>query len=113
MIELPSGPVARLAAQQQPVPPAAESPEPKPSTAITKPLAGDTSPVRIISDKDDEMIIFSRDPATAEAAKRLIDQMVPAEASVQVISLKHAQAALVKTQIDALIAKPGPLTIRY
>lgn len=102
---IPSGAVVQLAAQQQPLPPASGSPEPKPSTATTKPLAGDTSPVRILSDKDDEMIIFSRDPATAEAARLLIDQMVPAEASVQVISLKHAQAALVKTQIDALLAQ--------
>ena len=50
------------------------------------------------------VIIVSRDPEAAEAAKQFIEQIVPAMADVQVISLKHAQAAQVKPQIDAMLA---------
>ena len=49
------------------------------------------------------MIILSRDPVAAEAAKKLVEQIVPDVPEVQIITLKHAQAAQVKFQLDALL----------
>jgi hypothetical protein len=50
----------------------------------------------VITDEDSgEMIILSRDPVAAEAAKKLVEQIVPDAPEVDVITLKHAQAAQV------------------
>lgn len=107
----------QLASQQQPIP-AAEAPkEPKQLPTATpestaQPAApaavpsrgnGDTA-VHVIADQDDEMIIVSRDPVAAAAAKKFIEQVVPSSDDVQVIPLKYAQAGLVKTQLDNILA---------
>jgi type II secretory pathway component GspD/PulD (secretin) len=73
--------------------------------------AEESSPVRVITDDDgEEMIILSRDPAAAEAAKKLVEQIVPDVPEVEVITLKHAQAAQVKFQLDALLLPTQPTT---
>ncbi len=97
-------PKVRLAAQQLPAPPVAGTPEPKPAPESPPAVAGAAAPVRIIADSDDEVIIVSRDPIAAEAARQFIEQILPAADDVQVISLKYVQAALVKPQIEAMLA---------
>lgn len=97
-------PAVQLAAQQQPVAPGSAVQEPKPLPGFAPEIAGEKLPVRIIADKDDSLIIVSRDPIAAEAAKQFIEQIVPDAANVQVISLKHVQAALVKPQIESMLA---------
>ncbi len=103
----------QLASQQQLVPGAEAPKEPKPlpaaapeSTAAPAAPAQSSkdSSVHVIADKDDEMIIVSRDPAAAAAAKQFIEQVVPSADDVQVIPLKYAQAGLVKTQLDNILA---------
>jgi type II secretory pathway component GspD/PulD (secretin) len=85
----------------------AQPPEPAPATPPAK--AGEPSPVRVITDDDgEEMIILSRDPAAAEAAKKLVEQIVPDVPEVKVITLKHAQAAQVKFQLDTLLLPTQP-----
>lgn len=107
---------ARLVAQLQPAvepaatpqpsatpqPPAAE---PVPTASAAPPAKADeASPVRVITDQSsDEMIILSRDPLAAEAAKKLVEQIVPDVPDVEVITLKYAQAAQVKFQLDAML----------
>jgi type II secretory pathway component GspD/PulD (secretin) len=49
------------------------------------------------------MIILSRDPEAAEAAKELVEQIVPDAPEVEVITLKHSQAAQVKFQLDSIL----------
>jgi hypothetical protein len=61
------------------------------------------APVRVIMGEGGDMVILSRDPVAAETAKQFVEQIVPAEGDVQVIQLKHAQASLVKTQLDAML----------
>ena len=97
-------PTVQLAAQQQPVAPGSGVQEPKPLPGSAPEIAGVTSPVRVITDRDDSLIIVSRDPVAAEAAKQFIEQIIPDAADVQVISLKHVQAALVKPQIETMLA---------
>ena len=60
-------------------------------------------PVHVIAGNDGDMVILSRDPIAAETAKQFVEQIVPTADDVQVIELKHAQAALVKTQLDLLL----------
>lgn len=105
--------MVQLASQQQPVR-AAEAPkEPKPlpaavpesvAPAAVPAQSGKDSAVHVIADKDDEMIIVSRDPAAAAAAKQFIEQVVPSSEEVQIIPLKYAQAGVVKTQLDNILA---------
>jgi type II secretory pathway component GspD/PulD (secretin) len=94
---------ARLVVQQQPAS-ATEAPQdaaPK-SDHSTKSEAA-ASPVRVIMGEGDDMLIVSRDAAAADTAKQFVEQMVPAPQDVQVIQLKHAQATMVKTQLDTLL----------
>jgi type II secretory pathway component GspD/PulD (secretin) len=95
-----AGPVVQFAAQQQPVSTVSEAAASQSSPAE---IAESKSPVRVIAG-DDDMIIVSRDAAAAEAAKLFVEQIVPAKPDVHVISLKHAQAILLKVQLDALVA---------
>lgn len=67
------------------------------------PAVKGSQPVRVLADKDDEMIIVSRDPNAAEVAKNFVEQIVPG-GDVEVITLKHAQAGLMKTQIESMLA---------
>jgi type II secretory pathway component GspD/PulD (secretin) len=60
-------------------------------------------PVHVIPGNDGDMVILSRDPIAAATAKQFVEQIVPTPDDVQVIELKHAQAALVKTQLDLLL----------
>lgn len=94
----------QLASQQQPVPTATTPKEPQPLSAAPPAQGKADSSVHVIADEDDEMIIVSRDPAAAAAAKQFIEQVVPSPEDVQVIPLKYAQAGVVKTQLDNILA---------
>jgi type II secretory pathway component GspD/PulD (secretin) len=96
-------PAVQLASQQQPVSAPAGTPEPKPLPEAPAANPQKDTSVRVIPDND-ELIIMSRDPVAAETARRFIEQVVPETADVQIISLKHAQAAQVKMQIDTMLA---------
>jgi type II secretory pathway component GspD/PulD (secretin) len=85
-----------------PTPAAAPEPKPLPAPAGTEKKVD--SSVHVIADKDDEMIIVSRDPAAADVAKQFVEQVVPGTSDVQVIPLKHAQAAVVKMSIETMLA---------
>ena len=61
------------------------------------------APVRIVEGENGEVIILSRDPAAAESAKRLLQQLTPSSNNLRVISLKHAQAMSVKVQLEAML----------
>lgn len=74
-----------------------------PAQSFDPPAAKSSQPVRILADKDDEMIIVSRDPNAAEVAKNFVEQIVPG-GDVEVITLKHAQAGMMKTQIESMLA---------
>jgi type II secretory pathway component GspD/PulD (secretin) len=112
----PTGPPAQLVVQQRPVSPEATAKDPPPSlepapntTAAT--TADASSAVRVIAGSDDDdMFILSRDPAAAEAARQLVEKIVPADDDVQIIELKHAQAAVVETQLEALVEHTQPAT---
>jgi len=101
---------AQLVARQQPVVEPAE-PQPASPAEAVEAAPGEASegekrpPVSVIVGKDeDEMIIVSRDPIAAQAAKEIVEQITPDEPEVEIITLKHAQAAVVKTQLQALVA---------
>jgi type II secretory pathway component GspD/PulD (secretin) len=101
---------AQLVAQQQPVaePDSAQSAPPT-STAEAAPSPsgedGKMSPVNVIVGQDDEeMIIVSRDPVAAQAAKEIVEQITPEEPEVRIVTLKNAQAAVVRTQLLTLLA---------
>jgi type II secretory pathway component GspD/PulD (secretin) len=83
------------------------SPESSPASAQTAAPATSESetmpPVHVIAGNDGDMVILSRDPIAAETAKQFVEQIVPTADDVQVVELKHAQAALVKTQLDLLL----------
>jgi type II secretory pathway component GspD/PulD (secretin) len=104
----PTGPTAQLVVQQRPVPPEGAAKDPPPS--LEPPTNNNAeSAVRVIAGSDDnDMFILSRDPVAAEAAKQLVEKIVPAEDDVRIIQLKHAQAALVETQLEALVAHTQP-----
>ncbi len=93
-----------LAAQESPAPAEAGNPKPVAAPKAPAPVLKENLPVRVIAEKDDKVIILSRDPKAAEAAKDFIEEIVPSDGEVKVIPLKHAQAAVVKTQIESLLA---------
>jgi type II secretory pathway component GspD/PulD (secretin) len=109
---LPSGPPAQLVVQQRSVQQEAGAEEPPPSLAPAPNTTADaSSAVRVIAGANaDDMFILSRDPAAAEAAKQLVEKIVPADEDVQIIELKHAQAAVVETQLEALVEHTQPST---
>jgi type II secretory pathway component GspD/PulD (secretin) len=85
----------------QPVP---DANQPAPTTNAAAEAADNPSSVHVIpNDEGDEMIILSRDPEAAEAAKQLVEQIVPDRPEVEIITLKHAQAAQVKFQLDSIL----------
>jgi type II secretory pathway component GspD/PulD (secretin) len=108
-------PPVQFAVQQKPITePAEPSPQPaQPSGEEAKPSLNTTgaeeksaepmAPVRVIMGEGGDMVIVSRDPVAAETAKQFVEQIVPEEGDVQVIQLKHAQASLVKTQLDSML----------
>jgi type II secretory pathway component GspD/PulD (secretin) len=105
----PSGPPAQLVVQQRPAEPGAAPQDPPPSLApAPNTTAKPSSAVRVIAGSDDDMFILSRDSEAAEAAKQLVEKIVPPEEDVRIIELKHAQAAVVETQLEALIAHTQP-----
>jgi hypothetical protein len=113
-----SGLVARLVSLQQPATP--PSPE-QPPAASTEPAPAEPVPavspptqttpanveepmaVRVIAGDDGDVVIVSRDPLAAATAKRIVEHLVPTTDDIQVITLKHAQAIRVKTQLDSLL----------
>ncbi|HEY3392495.1 MAG TPA: secretin N-terminal domain-containing protein [Lacipirellulaceae bacterium] len=106
----PTGPPAQLVVQQSPAPPETASPDP-PSSLEPAPntTAEASSAVRVIAGSDDDdMFILSRDPTAAEAARQLVEKIVPADGNVRIIELKHAQAAVVESQLEALVAHTQP-----
>lgn len=97
-------PTAQFVAQQQPISPLPTSEQSTPQSTTVAPADSDQpASVRVLTDDKGEMTILSRDPAVAEAARRLVEQMVPSAEEVQVISLAHAKAITVKAQLDALL----------
>jgi type II secretory pathway component GspD/PulD (secretin) len=76
----------------------------KPGSSAEKPsFNSDKPPVRIVEGEGGELIVLSRDPASAESAKRLIEQLTPSARDVRVFSIKHAQAYFVKTQLETML----------
>jgi type II secretory pathway component GspD/PulD (secretin) len=71
--------------------------------AQSQPPAGAKPSVRLIEGKNGEMVIVSRDPKLAASAKRLLEQLTPADDDVRIITLRHAQAQSVKTHIDQVM----------
>lgn len=67
------------------------------------PINREKPPVRIIEGENNELIILSRDPTSAEAAKRLVEQLTPSSKDVRVFSLKHAQAYSVRLQLETML----------
>jgi hypothetical protein len=101
-------PTAQFVVQQKPVSePAAvqqaASEVTQPALDVTSANTEPMAPVRVITGEDGDMVIVSRDPVAAETAKEFVEQIVPGEGDVQVIQLKHAQATMVKTQLDTLL----------
>lgn len=112
----------RLVAQQQVAdqPAAAQEPAPAPPAAadaqpvappVTPPATAPSvaeqpaqPPVRIIEGEDGEVVIVSKDPAAANAARQFLQHMAPDPGQVYVVQLKHAQASIVKTQLDMALA---------
>jgi type II secretory pathway component GspD/PulD (secretin) len=98
-------PTVRLAAQEQSISPKSENtPAKRPLPTRPPAVTQEGSSVHIVAGKDDELVIVSRDQAAAEVAKQLVEQVVPDASDVQAISLKHAQAAFVKEQVDDFLA---------
>ena len=126
-------PPIRLVAQQQvvgqpaaPQEPAAAPPAPEDAQAVAPataappiaapaaaappatehPVTGQPAqaPVRIIEGDDGEVVIISKDPAAANAARQFLQHMVPDPGQVQVVQLKHSQASIVKAQLDIALA---------
>lgn len=98
-----SGIAARLAVQQQSHVVQAAGQEPAPLAVDASKPSDSPMPVRIIPGQEGEVMILSRDPAAADVAKQFVEQMVPSAEDVQVIQLKHAQASLVRTQLETLL----------
>jgi hypothetical protein len=102
---------AQFVVQQKPVvtesaasPPPASTQPSLPTSEPTPSAADETMPpVHVIAGNDGDMVILSRDPIAAATARQFVEQIVPTPDDVQVIELKHAQAALVKTQLDLLL----------
>lgn len=63
------------------------------------------APVRIVEGENGDVIILARDPVVAETAKRLFQQFVPDPKDMRVLPLKHAQALLVKRQLETMLAQ--------
>jgi type II secretory pathway component GspD/PulD (secretin) len=103
---------AQFVAQIQPAAPApappagaapTSAPQPAPNANPASTAENPSSVHVIANDEGDEMIILSRDPEAAEAAKQLVEQIMPARPEVEIITLKHAQAAQVKFQLDSIL----------
>jgi hypothetical protein len=63
----------------------------------------DSPPVRLMRASDGNIIVLSRDPNAAETAKRLLKQLLKPPAQLKVFALKHAQASVVKRQLETLL----------
>ncbi|MEI8214271.1 MAG: secretin N-terminal domain-containing protein [Planctomycetota bacterium] len=67
-------------------------------------------PVRLMRASDGNIIVLSRDPNAAETAKRLLKQLLKPPAQLKVFALKHAQASVVKRQLETLLV-PAATTV--
>ena len=67
------------------------------------------APVRLIEGDNGEVMILSRDPVAAETARKLLEGLLPEPSSVSVIALKHAQANVIKRQLEELLQEDKPL----
>ncbi len=70
----------------------------------------ESPPVRLMRGEQGDMVIVSRDPTAAQTAKRLLQQMIKDTASLRVIALKHAQATVVKRQLDSMFLQSTTTT---
>lgn len=66
------------------------------------------APVRLIEGDNGEVMILSRDAAAADTARKLLEGMLPEPSSVSVIALKHAQANVIKRQLEELLQEDKP-----
>lgn len=67
------------------------------------PTVDESAPaVRLLQGSDGNLVVLSRDPNAADTVKRLLKQMIKTPAQLKVIELKHAQASIVKRQLDTL-----------
>lgn len=66
----------------------------------------ESAPVRLMRGSDGNIIVMSRDPNAAETAKRLLKQLLKPPAQLKVFELKHAQASVVKRQLETLLGTP-------
>ncbi len=67
---------------------------------------GDPSlpPVRLMQNGNGDLVVLSKDPVAAETARRLIDQLLKDKSSFRSITLKHAQAFVVRRQLETMLA---------
>lgn len=73
--------------------------------AADQEVAPKENPVRIVEGENGDVIILARDPVVAETAKRLFQQFIPDPKDMRVLQLKHAQAILVKRQLETMLAQ--------
>jgi type II secretory pathway component GspD/PulD (secretin) len=66
----------------------------------------ESAPVRLMRGNDGNIIVMSRDPNAAETAKRLLKQLLKPPAQLKIFELKHAQASVVKRQLETLLGTP-------
>ncbi len=78
-------------------------------TAQQDPKQPSQAPVRLIEGDNGEVMILSRDAVAAETARKLLEGLLPEPSSVSVIALKHAQANVIKRQLEELLQEDKPL----
>ena len=64
----------------------------------------ESAPVRLMKNGNGDLVVLSKDPVAAETAKRLIAQLLTDKSQFRAIELKHAQAFVVRQQLDVLLA---------
>ncbi len=79
------------------------------NTAQQDPKQSSQAPVRLIEGDSGEVMILSRDAVAAETARKLLEGLLPEPSSVSVIALKHAQANVIKRQLEELLQEDKPL----
>lgn len=73
------------------------------------PKQSSQAPVRLIEGDNGEVMILSRDAVAADTARKLLEGLLPEPSSVSVIALKHAQANVIKRQLEELLQEDKPL----
>ncbi len=59
--------------------------------------------LRILESEHGEALLLSRDSSAVDSAKMILEHLTKSRSQVRAIALKHAQASLVKQQLDAIL----------